>query len=247
MLIISILSLIFLLYTCYFAPARGAAEVLTERTEVSPPSVTPSPSPTNTPSPKPIIYANVLIDPGHGGDDYGAEVESPSINEKILNMTIASRLYELLRRDSEKVRVSMTRYGETTVSRPRRVEIANETADFFISIHCNTSESSLARGISTYFQTHEGVDKPFTSEELAEVIQRTTVESTGARDRGIQYDAELYLLNHTTTPTALIEVGYLTNPEELQLLLDDDYVDLLAEGLRKGILEMADRVIASHK
>jgi N-acetylmuramoyl-L-alanine amidase len=230
---------------------RASTAALNEQAAVFTPAAIPPLTQTNTQTPTqtptPVTYANVLIDPGHGGEDNGAEVESPAINEKVLNMTIASRLYELLKKDTGRVRVTMTRYSETTVSRPRRVEIANETADFFISIHCNTNEASIARGVSTYYQTHEGIDKPFTSKELAEVIQRTTVEATGARDRGIVYDEELYLLNHTTVPTALIEVGYLTNPDELQLLLDYDYVNLLAEGLRKGILEMADRVIAARR
>jgi len=206
----------------------------------------PAFTPTSAPTPIPV-YANILIDPGHGGDDYGAEVESLNINEKTINMAIAARLYDLLRQDVEKVHVDMTRYNETTVSRPERVNMANASYDFLISIHCNTSDYTPANGVSTYYQTHVGIDKPFTSEELAEVIQLSAVEATGAHDRGIKHDKELYLLNHTLIPTVLIEVGYLTNPAELNRLLDDSYIDLLAEGLRQGILEMADRVIASRK
>jgi N-acetylmuramoyl-L-alanine amidase len=216
------------------APAGAAAPALRE---APPPAFTPTPG----------IYANVLIDPGHGGDDYGAEVESMDLNEKTINMTIAMRLYNLLKQDSGKVRVGMTRYDETTVSRPDRVAMANASYDFFISIHCNTSSVAAASGISTYYHTHEGIDAPFASKELAEAIQEGAVRATGARDRGIVYDDQLYILNHTTIPAALIEAGYLTNPDELRLLLDDSYVGAIAEGLRQGILEMADRVIAAKR
>jgi len=201
--------------------------------------------PTDTPTPTPAIFARVLIDPGHGGDDYGAEVDSLGLNEKTLNLAIALKLYNLLQQDTDKIYVNMTRFAETTVSRPDRVAMANASYDFLVSIHCNTSDESSPHGVATYYQTHEGVDKPFTSEELADVIQSGVVDVTGAHDRGTVADTELYLLNHTTIPAVIVEVGYLTNPDELNLLLDDSYEEKLAEGLRQGILEMAERVIAS--
>jgi len=230
------------------APAAEALVIHTSTDAPTPaptPSNTPAPTVTPTPAPTPIPV-RVLIDPGHGGDDYGAEVESLNLNEKTLNMTIALRLYDLLRQDRDRIFVNMTRFEETTVPLSERAAMANSAYDFMVSIHCNTSYASKAHGIAGYYQTHE-TDKPFTSEELARVMEECVLASTGAHDRGIVEDHELYLLNHTTIPTVIIEAGYLTNPDELQLLLDDGYVSKLAEGLRQGILEIADYITASRK
>ena len=252
MFILSIFCLFLFIYIYSFAAVREilTAEPESETVAVIPapapiarstPTQTKTPSPTQTPTPTQIVYVNVLIDPGHGGDDYGAHIDALDLNEKIINMNIASRLYDLLKQDYDKINVTMTRHDETTISLRKRVEMANTTADFCISIHCNSNPVSQAHGISTYFKTHEE-DEPFTSNDLAEVIQRSLVEATCAHDRGIQNNNKLYLLRHTTVPTVLVESGFLTNPNELQLLLDDSYIDLLAEGLRQGILEMADKV-----
>jgi len=215
------------------------------------PADTPTPAasaaPADTLTPTPSLHANVLIDPGHGGDDYGAEVESLGLNEKTINMTIALKLYNLLQQDAGKVHAYMTRFDETTVSRPDRAAMANASYDFMVSIHCNTCGVSTAHGVSVYYLTHEGIDKPFTSKELAAALQNSVVAATGAHDRGIVGDSDLYLLNHTVIPAVIVEAGYLTNPDELNLLLDDGYVGKLAEGLRQGILEMAERVIDSRK
>jgi len=248
-LIVSGLSMILLIFSGVLDYAEPDAYTMAAKPVfVYTPTNTPIPAVSAllpTPTPAPSIYANILIDPGHGGDDHGADVDFQNLNEKDINLTIALRLYRLLQQDYEKIRVNMTRFDETTVSKLDRVEMANTSADFFISIHCNANAQQSAHGITTYFQTHDS-DKPFTSKELAEAIQRNLVEVTGAYDRGIQYSDKLFLLNHTAVPTILVETGFLTNAEELRLLLDDSYVDLMAEGFRQGILEMADHVIASQ-
>ena len=89
------------------------------------PTATPAPvfSDAETPG-APSVCARVLIDPGHGGGDYGAEVISFGLNEKDINLTIALRLYNLMRQDAGKVYVNMTRFDETTVSKPDRAEMA---------------------------------------------------------------------------------------------------------------------------
>jgi len=203
---------------------------------------------TDTPAPTPMpAPARVLIDPGHGGSDYGASSDTLGIDEKAVNMYIALKLYSLLQQDRDRVYVNMTRFSDASVSLHERASMANASYDFMISIHCNTSNTSSVCGISGFYQTHAGIDKPFTSEELARTIQGSAAAATNAHDRGIVEDYDLYILNHTTIPTVLIETGFLTNPLELKQLQDSVYVDKLAEGLRLGILEMANRVIESRR
>lgn len=91
----------------------------------------------------------VVIDPGHGGHDPGAQVRG--LSEADLVLDIALRLEKLLLKQPG-VEVVMTRRGNDFVPLEERTAIANrEEADLFLSIHANASEDARARGIGTYF------------------------------------------------------------------------------------------------
>ncbi len=95
------------------------------------------------------VLKTVIIDPGHGGDDLGAE--SPSgLVEKDVTLALAQRLSERLRREVG-CRVVLTRHGDEAVSLPERSALATrEEGDLFISLHANASPSSSARGYETF-------------------------------------------------------------------------------------------------
>jgi N-acetylmuramoyl-L-alanine amidase len=188
--------------------------------------------PDATPTPTPIV---ALLDPGHGGDDVGAMIGA--VCEKDLNLKVALEVQKRLREyESDRFAVRLTREGDKTLTLAERTEMANESG-FLISIHCDIFKDTSIRGSTTFFQTHD-TDKPFTSRELASIIQDSLVFSAGSRDRGIQYDGELYLLNHSTVPAILTEVGYMSNPYEFQMLMDDSYIGKAAEGIKTGILTL---------
>jgi N-acetylmuramoyl-L-alanine amidase len=93
--------------------------------------------------------ARVVIDPGHGGHDPGAQVRG--LNEADLVLDVALRLEQLLLKQPG-VEVVLTRRTDVFIPLEERTEIANrEEADLFLSIHANASRSSKARGIETYF------------------------------------------------------------------------------------------------
>ncbi|MDR1541468.1 MAG: N-acetylmuramoyl-L-alanine amidase [Clostridiales bacterium] len=200
------------------------------------PTMAPSPTPTQTPAPsRPNIVA--LIDPGHGGRDAGAAIDG--IYEKDINLKIAVRLHELLLAyEGEEFGVMLTRSDDTYLTLEQRVNMANELSDFFFSIHCNVYEfNSATHGATIFYKSHPE-DKPFSSEEMASVLQRGMIDATGAKDRGIGYSDEYYLLNHTRVPTNIVEAGFMSNPSELRLLTDDNYIDKIAQGLKNGVLNL---------
>jgi N-acetylmuramoyl-L-alanine amidase len=92
--------------------------------------------------------ARIVIDPGHGGHDPGAQAKG--LNEADLTLDVALRLEKLLQRDG--VDVVLTRRGNIYVPLEERTAIANrENADLFLSIHVNASRNTAARGVETYF------------------------------------------------------------------------------------------------
>jgi N-acetylmuramoyl-L-alanine amidase len=196
----------------------------------------PTATPTASPTPRPAV---VVLDPGHGGDDDGAGV--PGIDEKDITLKVCKRVYSLMSGDRGAVDLRLTRYGDDTTTLAERTEQAN-AADFFISVHCNTlEESSAIHGVITFFYNHPE-DKPFTSEQLADTLQTDVLSWTGANDRGVISDGDLYLMHHTTVPAVLIEIGFITNPAELKNLTDDSYLDCVAQGIRQAVMSFAGRV-----
>ena len=96
-----------------------------------------------------VFIKTVVIDAGHGGKDVGA-IGPTGLEEKTVTLDIAKMLREIL--EERGIQVILTRESDEFVSLERRVSIANTAgADLFLSIHCNSSFSSKARGFESYF------------------------------------------------------------------------------------------------
>jgi len=169
----------------------------------------------------------IVLDPGHGGRDPGAVCRD--IYEKDLNLKIAAKLYILLK--NQGITVKMTRTDDRYLLLSDRVILANKLkADIFISIHCNASGSSKAKGIETLY--YPGSTK---GEALAEKIQFHLIDKLKRIDRGIKSRSDLFVLKYTSMPAVLIECGFLSNKEELKLLTDCNYIDNIAAAILGGI------------
>ncbi|MEE9443645.1 MAG: N-acetylmuramoyl-L-alanine amidase [candidate division Zixibacteria bacterium] len=93
----------------------------------------------------------IVIDPGHGGSDYGAIGRYKRTREKEINLEIARSLAKLIRKDKQ-FKVIMTRTKDTYVSLDERARIANDAqADLFVSIHCNSSSKKQASGHQVFY------------------------------------------------------------------------------------------------
>ncbi|MBC7430186.1 MAG: N-acetylmuramoyl-L-alanine amidase [Bacteriovorax sp.] len=104
----------------------------------------------------------ILIDPGHGGDEFGAvamsqEKNPQPIKEKDISLAISKRIYDILR--EKNYSVFLTRSMDRTVTLPERAAIAEKTkADLFISVHINSSPEGGAVGFETYYlDNHDDV------------------------------------------------------------------------------------------
>ncbi len=167
----------------------------------------------------------VCLDPGHGGDDSGANYNG--VMEKVPNLDIALRVRPILQ--SLGYNVVMTRETDTTVSLQQRCDIANAAhADIFVSIH-NNAYTVDSKGTETYSYYNAPDGK-----RLATFIHQQVVQRIKLTDRGVK-EAGFYVLKHTNMTSALIEGCFLTNPDEAKLLGDPAFRQKIAEGIAAGI------------
>ena len=199
------------------------------------------PSSSNSPR-KPTI----VIDAGHGGEDGGASTYGDVI-EKELNLLIASDLCDTLRFCG--VNVVMTRtedillYDKNSDHKgkkksqdlAKRLEIANSTENaILISIHMNAFPEEKYKGLQVYFSPHTE-----SSYKLANSIQnnvRTYIAPNNNR-KVKKADSKIYLLDRFKSTGILIECGFLSNPEEYELLCSEEYRKQLSCIMAKSILD----------
>ena len=168
----------------------------------------------------------ICIDAGHGGIDSGAV--GFGYKEKDLTLTFAEKLYRKLSKTND---VVMTRTSDVSMSLNKRASYANlHNCELFVSIHINSAPNAQASGIETLVYADSG-----DTHAIAEAIQLRMISATGAKNRGIKVRPELVVLKQTTMPAVLLEVGFISNQQELLKLLDTDYQDLIINAIYNGI------------
>jgi N-acetylmuramoyl-L-alanine amidase len=179
----------------------------------------------------------VVIDPGHGGYDPGAErSQIPFLHEKDICLHIARKLTVYLEERLENVIVIPTRDSDMFVSLEKRVEIAETAnADLFVSLHCNSHPIKSIQGVQIHIHEH-GLKNSLRfanilQQEFAQRARRKTYKIQTATDR----KHNLYVLQNTSMPAALIELGFLSNPEEEAYLNSPLGQDLLASAIFRAI------------
>jgi len=177
----------------------------------------------------------ICIDPGHGGHDPGAKGPT-GLEEKDVNLDIALLTAHLLRQNG--ARVVLTRTSDTFVGLEERTVIAQRAgAELFVSIHNNGNPSPSKHGTSTYYR-RDNVSGMGVSQEdnrmLARQIQSELLRSLGRHNLGVK-QANFVVLCMATMPAVLVEVSFITNPEEEQLLKQDSYKAKAAEAITRGI------------
>ena len=191
-----------------------------------------------------VLNKIVYLDAGHGGYDPGASYFG--ISEKSLTLAIQSRVKAKL--ESEGYQVVTTRTSDTYVDLTDRSRAANASeSDIFVSIHINASGSSAAQGIETYYYQpyaeypsrinatyHANPTRLSMSDTLANAIQSSLINATGAQNQGVKRQT-FAVLRETTAPAVLLELGFLSNPQEAARLNTSAYQETLANAIVAGI------------
>lgn len=179
----------------------------------------------------------VVIDPGHGGKDSGAIGVDRSM-EKTWTLKTAQRVEGLLRQQG--YQVIMTRTRDEYIQLAERARIANDAnADIFLSIHFNSGGSEKPRGVEVLYASENNVSlkkQAGDQRRLANEVLKSVLKETGMSSRGIKNRPELAVLRLTNMNAALVEGGFMSNPDEMDIIKSDAYLDKLARGIVNGIV-----------
>ena len=219
---------------------------------------------------EPAGIRTVVIDPGHGGVDLGAQGAS-GLLEKDVALQIARKLRVTLA-NSLGLQVFLTRDKDDDISLDERTAIANNyKADLFVSIHANASRARAANGSEVYFLSYQASDEESRrvaqseglaaapagpagtgadlalilwdmaqaehleeSSLLATRLQEELAAVTGSQGRGVK-QAPFRVLVGAAMPAVLVEVAFISNPEEEKLLAQDAFLAKVAGALARGV------------
>lgn len=181
----------------------------------------------------PLSGKTILLDPGHGGKDPGSISYSGKF-EKYVNLEAAYKLKDIL--ESMGAKVFMTRTGDYYITNKERGRMAdNLKTDILLSIHHNSLNNSDYFGLSTYYNTIK-YKSPRQGYDLAEAIYLNAITINGVYRDGI-LDRNYEVLRETNTPAALIEIGFMSNPQEEMNIHNGSFQNIMAEKIADGIVD----------
>ena len=167
----------------------------------------------------------LFINPGHGGNDPGA-VSINKYYEAAIVKNIADLLVEKLKKNGYVFKLYQQKHNVFEVSK----EENKDNYTHFISIHCNKATNKNAHGIEVLYC--KGSTK---GAKYAQIMQDELVKNTKLFNRGIKERSELHVLKRTKAPAILIELGFLSNPQEEKLLINNPqmFANAIFEGIKK--------------
>ncbi|MGN6604143.1 MAG: N-acetylmuramoyl-L-alanine amidase [Ginsengibacter sp.] len=171
----------------------------------------------------------VVIDAGHGGDDNGA-ISNDGIKEKDVTLAIAKKIAES--NVNPQIQILLSRKDDYPLSVKDRVEFAESNgADLFISLHVNAAADKQINGFSVLIDKANSKQNLLLGSALINELKKTynTQDQVGARSKGV------WVLDHNTCTSALIECGYLSNPSDEAFISNSADQEKIAQDILDAI------------
>ncbi len=191
-----------------------------------------------------IADETIIIDPGHGGI-FPGKISASGIKEKDINLQVALKLQSCLLASGADIIMTRTadsalcaeNTAEASLLLKQRADLKARTliasqasADCFLSIHANSIPAEQWHGAQVFYRPDdEG------SRRLAIAIQNRLCEQLGNTERQALAREDTFLFENLTIPAVIIECGFLSNPEEAELLSDDFYQQKIAHAIYLGV------------
>jgi N-acetylmuramoyl-L-alanine amidase len=190
----------------------------------------------------PLSGKIIYIDPGHGGPDGGAGDKDALEKDIALNVSLMIRDYlqeqgalVLMTREEDKDLADEDTKGYSrrkVEDLHKRLNLINESeADMFLSIHLNSIPSPKWSGAQTFYNPKFEENKTLAKAIQGEITRN--LENTSREAKGLQ---NVYILKHSKKAGALVEIGFLSNPEERKKLLEEEYQEKVAASIYQGVL-----------
>lgn len=179
----------------------------------------------------------IVLDPGHGGKDPGAVNRDKNVREVDIIRPVTTKLEAKLKQNG--YNVVLTNPNFATMSTWDRAKRANETdGHVFLSIHANSTRNDTTEGIETFYAPRDTVKTKYDAQyPFASSVHKELIKATDAVNRGLKSGPRLIVVRETQMPAALVEVGFISSKEEVELLTTPSYQDTIVDGLYRGITQ----------
>lgn len=180
----------------------------------------------------------IIIDPGHGGVDFGTTGLTYGTSEKEVNLTVAQNIKQELEKRTAAT-VTLTRDKDIDLGRnqkealQKRIQISDDSsADLYISIHHDAFTDPSVNGITVHYSSHQNKSK-----KLAEILNSSIFkQNINAKNRGIR-DSAYYVLKNNSAPAVLLELGFTSNKEDEIRMVSKDFQSKTAISVVDGIIK----------
>ena len=182
------------------------------------------------------LAIKIYIDQGHNPEGINAGAEGFGVREQDITYKVGRFLFDILSKDyrfearlSRPTPQTTLGYSNTSSLKERVTQANTWSADYFISIHVNASENPDINGTEAYVSFTDSTAWYLAHDIVSEIVRRTSTKYNGVFTR-----PSLYVLKNTKMPAVLVELGYITNYEDYQRMLEEPYQ--FAYGIYAGIL-----------
>lgn len=192
-------------------------------------------------APKDIYSKIVFLDAGHGGTVNGALGTNYGNNliEKDVTLSIVEKMKEVADLNKD-IKVYYSRLEDVTLTNSERGKMANEIgADIFLSVHINASPEVSNRGSLLMYSSKydQKADSGLSSSKMAYFMKSYLTSAVGSEERAM-LRGNIEVLNSSIMPAVLLEVAFLSNDEDVEILQDDDKLTTIGEGIYQGIVDL---------